>query len=182
VVGLARSSYYFALDPKAEPPLRPAIEAVVREFPTYGSRRVTAQLRRAPYGLLVNRKRVQRVLREMGLTQKIRTKRRRTTKSEHPFPRYPNLVQELEVVRPDQVWSADITYVRLLKEFVYLAVIMDVFTRGIRGLAAGTKSGSRVNPDGLEASPGARPAPDPSLKVGAKRRLWPPHELSNSRI
>jgi len=49
------------------------------------------------------------------------------------FPRYPNLVQGLEVVRPDQVWVADITYIRLLTEFVYLAVLMDVFTRGIRG-------------------------------------------------
>jgi transposase InsO family protein len=57
----------------------------------------------------------------------------RTTDSDHPFPRYPNLVEDLEVVRPDQVWVADITYVRLKKEFVYLAVLMDVFTRGIRG-------------------------------------------------
>ena len=137
VVGLARSSYYHRQQATEEQELRTAIEAVVREFPRYGSRRVTAQLRRAPYGLGVNRKRVQRLLRELGLTQKVRVKRRRTTNSEHPFPRYPNLVQDLEVIRPDQLWVSDITYVRLLQEFVYLAVIMDVFTRRIRGWQLG---------------------------------------------
>src|SRR5205823_11745686 len=60
-------------------------------------------------------------------------RRPRTTDSNHPFPRYPNLVEGLEVTHPDQVWVADITYIRLRKEFVYLAVLMDVFTRGIRG-------------------------------------------------
>src|SRR5205823_4065935 len=60
-------------------------------------------------------------------------RRPRTTDSNHPFPRYPNLVEGLEVTHPDQVWVADITYVRLRKEFVYLAVLMDMFTRGIRG-------------------------------------------------
>lgn len=137
VVGLACSSYYSPKPDADESEVRHAIEAIVREFPTYGSRRVTAQLRRAPYGLKVNRKRVQRLLREMGLTQKVRVKRRRTTNSEHPFPRYPNLVQELTVTYPDQVWVSDITYVRLWKEFVYLAVIMDVFTRSIRGWQLG---------------------------------------------
>jgi transposase InsO family protein len=137
VMGLARSSYYLAKDQKEEQPLRQAIETIVREFPTYGSRRVAAQLQRAPYRLLVNRKRVQRLMRELGLTQKVRTKRRRTTNSEHPFPRYPNLVQDLTVMRPDQVWVSDITYVHLLQEFVYLAVIMDLFTRGIRGWQLG---------------------------------------------
>jgi transposase InsO family protein len=58
---------------------------------------------------------------------------RKTTDSQHDFPRYPNLVQGLEIVRPDQVWVSDITYIRLAHGFVYLAVIMDVFTRNIRG-------------------------------------------------
>ncbi len=130
---LARSSYYYPKPGEGESELRQAIQTIGREFPTYGSRRVTAQLRRAPYGLRVNRKRVQRLLREMGLIQKVRGQKRRTTNSAHPFPRYPNLVQGLEVVRPDQVWVSDITYVRLFQEFVYLAVILDVFTRSIRG-------------------------------------------------
>jgi putative transposase len=72
-------------------------------------------------------------MRLMGIQARIKRKKRRTTNSEHDFPRYPNLVQDLDVVRPDQVWVSDITYVRLLNDFVYLAVIMDVFTRCIRG-------------------------------------------------
>src|SRR5262249_18260301 len=60
-------------------------------------------------------------------------RRPRTTDSDHPFPRFPNLVEGLEVTHPDHVWVADITYIRLRKEFIYLSVIMDVFTRCIRG-------------------------------------------------
>jgi putative transposase len=67
------------------------------------------------------------------LTVKVKRKTRKTTNSKHNFPRYPNLVQDLEIVRPDQVWASDITYIRLQRCFVYLAVIMDVFTRRIRG-------------------------------------------------
>jgi transposase InsO family protein len=76
-------------------------------------------------------------MREMGLQGRVKAKKQRTTDSRHSYPRYPNLVQNLTVVRPDQVWVSDITYVRLLTEFVYLAVIMDVFTRSIRGWPCG---------------------------------------------
>ena len=131
VLGCPRSSYYYQLRVLEEKELRAAIEQVVSDWPTYGSRRIVAQLRRQ--GLVVNRKRVSRLLSEMGLQIKRKYKRRNTTDSDHPFPRYPNLVQDLEIMRPEQVWVADITYVALFTEFVYLAVIMDVFTRGIRG-------------------------------------------------
>jgi transposase InsO family protein len=60
-------------------------------------------------------------------------KKCRTTDSRHALPRYKNLMKHLDIVRPDQVWVADITYIRLHREFVYLGVIMDVFTRRIRG-------------------------------------------------
>jgi putative transposase len=126
-----RSSYYHQPEQPDDTELKVAIRAVVAEWPTYGYRRVTAQLRRQEW--TVNHKRVQRLMRLMDLQAKTRRKKRRTTNSEHDFPRYPNLVQDLEVVRPDQVWVSDITYVRLLNDFVYLAVIMDVFTRCIRG-------------------------------------------------
>lgn len=130
-LGCARSTYYYQTRTPDEAALRTAIEAVAAEWPTYGYRRVTAQLHRQ--GLLINRKRVLQLMQDMGLQGKIRRKTRKTTNSQHDFPRYPNLVQGLEVVRPDQVWTSDITYVRLHTEFVYLAVIMDVFTRCIRG-------------------------------------------------
>lgn len=131
VLGCARSSYYHRAGQPGDKEVKRAIQTVAGEWPTYGYRRVTAQLRRQ--GWTVNRKRVGRLMRSMGLQVKARRKTHKTTDSAHNFPRYPNLVQRLAIVRPDQVWVSDITYIRLRREFVYLAVIMDVFTRCIRG-------------------------------------------------
>ena len=131
VVGLSASSYYYQPQPRADAALRAHITTIVGEWPTYGYRRVTAQLEREHEP--VNHKRVRRLMQAMGLLRKNRVKKRRTTNSEHPFPRYPNLLLDLSIERPDQAWVADITYVKLSREFVYLAVLMDVFTRGIRG-------------------------------------------------
>jgi putative transposase len=131
VLACARSSYYYRPGKSDDQEVKLAIQKVAAEWPTYGYRRVTAQLRRE--GWTVNRKQVRRLLRGMGLQVKVRRKTQKTTDSTHSFPRYPNLVQGLVVVRPDQVWVSDITYIRLRREFVYLAVIMDVFTRCIRG-------------------------------------------------
>jgi transposase InsO family protein len=103
----------------------------VAEFPRYGYRRVTEQLQRQ--GNLVGRKLTARLQKEMGLQQPVKRRKRRTTNSNHNFPRYPNLVRDLIAQYPDHIWVADITYIRLKLEFVYLAVIMDVFTRSIRG-------------------------------------------------
>lgn len=133
VVGLSRSGYYHEPQAGEEPAVHTAITGILQEFPTYGSRRVAAQLRRTPYGLAVNRKRVQRLMREMGLQWRPKRRAGHTTDSQHPHPQYPNLLHGLTVTYPDQVWVSDITYVRLLQEFVYLAVLMDVFTRSIRG-------------------------------------------------
>lgn len=134
VLGLARSSYYYVAVTKAEAQVVRAIEALARKFPTYGSRRLAHQLRRAPYGLTVNRKRVQRIMRECGLLCRKRKAKRRTTNSCHPFARFANLVADLVIERPDQVWVCDITYIKLRDgEFVYLAIVMDVLTRSIRG-------------------------------------------------
>lgn len=85
----------------------------------------------------MNHKLVLGIMREMGLRGKPPYRKWRTTNSDHPFPGFPNLVQGLVVVRPDQVWVADITYIRLRREFIYLAVIRDVFTRCIRGWQLG---------------------------------------------
>src|SRR5205807_8219609 len=101
------------------------------EWPTYGYRRLTAMMRRLDWP--VNAKRVRRWMDELGIHGAPPTRKKRTTNSNHAFPRYPNLVKDLEITRPNQVWVADITYIRLRREFVYLAVLMDVFTRSIRG-------------------------------------------------
>ncbi len=100
-------------------------------WPTYGYRRLTVMLRRA--GLRVNAKRVRRLMHELGICGEAPKRIPRTTDSGHAYPRFPNLVEGLKAKRPEEVWVADITYIRLRKEFVYLAVLMDVFTRRIRG-------------------------------------------------
>jgi transposase InsO family protein len=114
-----------------EAALRAALLRLAGEWPTYGYRRLTAMLQRQ--GWTVNHKRVRRLMAVLGILGRPPVRRTRTTNSNHDFPRYPNLVEHLQVVRPDQVWVADITYIRLQCDFVYLAVIMDVFTRSIRG-------------------------------------------------
>jgi transposase InsO family protein len=90
-------------------------------------------MRRKPYQLVVNHKRIQRLMRAEGLLQPVKRRTCRTTNSVHPYPRYPNRVKDLVIDHPDQVWVSDITYIRLGSEFVYLAIVMDVFTRVIRG-------------------------------------------------
>jgi transposase InsO family protein len=112
--------------------LQAQIRQVTGQFPTYGVRRVTAQLRRE-FQVQVNHKRVARVMRALGISRKIKRKKRQTTQSRHEFPHYPNRVKDLVVERPDQVWVSDITYIHLAHGDVYLAVLMDLFTRCIRG-------------------------------------------------
>jgi putative transposase len=134
VLDLPRSTWYSQPQATADAVVHQAIAILAQQFPTYGSRRIASQLRRAPYHLLVNRKRAQRVMRAQGLLR--RSKRRHwTTNSQHGWRRFPNLVADTRPSRPDEIWVSDITYVRLGSGFLYLAIIMDVFTRDIRGWA-----------------------------------------------
>jgi putative transposase len=130
---LSRSSYYYAPVQVDEHRLETAIDEIAGEFPVYGTRRVMHQLRRSPYEMRVNRKRVRRIMAEKGLLRAVKRSKKRTTDSAHPYPRYPNLVKDLQISYPEQAWVSDITYIRLEHEFVYLAIILDVFTRAIRG-------------------------------------------------
>ena len=134
-MNIARSSYYYKA---AKPPgddvlLVRRIEEIVEEFGRYGYRRVTAQLQRD--GWAVNRKRVLRIMREHGWLCRVRRRSVRTTNSNHPYGVYPNLVGNLVVTGKNQVWVADITYIRLRLMFVYLAVILDLFSRRAIGYA-----------------------------------------------
>jgi putative transposase len=133
LVDLPRSSYYYASHKPDESQLERDLKAIAGQFPRYGSRRLFHQLRRAPYGYSIGRFRTRRLMRQHNLLPKAKRKRFSTTNSDHPYPRYPNLVRGLEITRPDQVWVCDITYIRLFQDFVFLAVVMDVFTRSIRG-------------------------------------------------
>ncbi|BDP44762.1 hypothetical protein DAETH_47310 (plasmid) [Deinococcus aetherius] len=107
------------------------IEAVVEEFNGYGYRRVTRELARR--GRRANHKRVLRVMRERRLLCRQRRRYRVTTDSNHQGARFPNLLREVIPVRPDQVWQADLTYVRVQRGFVYLACVLDGFTREVVG-------------------------------------------------
>jgi len=131
VLDLPRSTFYHTTAVAEDGDLRMALLDLAGQYPTYGYRRLTALLKRADW--TVNHKRIQRIMTEMGLRRPVKRRTTRTTNSQHDFPRYPNRVVDLELSRPDEVWVADITYVRLARDFVYLAVIMDVFTRCVRG-------------------------------------------------
>ncbi len=125
-----RSSYYYHAVSTDDAALRTAIEQIVIRWPFYGYRRVTAQLRRE--GWTVNSKVIRRLLPEVG-QQRIGRVRWHTTDSRHALPRYPNLIADTLPAYPDHLWIADITYLRLHTRFIYLAVILDAFTRAVRG-------------------------------------------------
>ena len=133
LAGLPRSTYHYRSYKADESKLVADLMEVAGQHVTYGTRRVRSQLRRSPYRYRLNRKRVQRIMRQEGLLRPVKRRKCRTTNSDHPYPRYTNLVKELEITSPEQVWVCDITYVRLGQGFVFLAIIMDVFTRLIRG-------------------------------------------------
>ena len=116
-----------------ERPIKQVLEDAAQEFPTYGSRRLTPQVRRTPHRLVIGRHRVRRLMGELGLKRRPKRRLCHTTNSEHAFARYPNLVAARTASAPDEIWVSDITYIRLHTEFIYLAVVMDVFTREIRG-------------------------------------------------
>ena len=115
--------------------LRDRIQKLAVEMPAYGYRRITMALRRA--GWVVNHKRVLRLMRADNLLCLRRRAFVRTTDSDHQLRVYPNLARELKVSGLNQLWVADITYIRLRLEFVYLAVILDAFSRRVIGWALG---------------------------------------------
>lgn len=132
LLGVPRSSVYYSPQPAVdEAMLKTALLDLAAEWPTYGYRRLTAMMKRL--GWRVNAKRVRRWMDELNLAGAPPVRKTRTTDSAHAFPRYPNLAKDLKIRHPEQVWVADITYLRLRDEFIYLAVVMDVFTRAIRG-------------------------------------------------
>ena len=136
VLGVPRSSYYRKpAEREAACRAEKAIVQVTGEHPMYGTRRVSAQLRRPPHELVVNRKQAQRVMRERNLLAKARQYKTKTTDSKHDYRRFPNLVKSLPITQPNQVWVADITYVRLPGNVRIPGSFapMDVYTRNIRG-------------------------------------------------
>jgi transposase InsO family protein len=133
---VSRSGFYrFDPDADASPDgdmdLRDAIQKIAVEWPSYGRPRITAELR--DRGWDVNPKRVYRIMREDNLLCVRRRKFVVTTDSNHTRKVYPNLARNMVLTAPNQLWRADITYIRLRNEFVFLAVILDAYSRRVIG-------------------------------------------------
>jgi len=160
---VSRAGFYRSLQERVsieeEMEVRSTIQQIVLEHRRrYGYRRVTAELRRR--GLLVNHKRVARLMREDNLLAIQPRAFVVTTDSKHEFEVYLNLASHLKLTGINQLWVADITYIRLQSEFVYLAVILDAFSRKAVGWALERTMATRLTRTALERAIAARePAP-----------------------
>ena len=169
LAGVSRASYY-RFDENAEAgtdpdmDLRDAIQRIALDWPAYGRRRMTEQLRRRDW--TVNHKRVHRIMREDNLLCLRKRKFVATTDSNHGRKVYPNLAREMVLTGMDQLWRADITYIRLRDEFVYLAVILDAFSRRVIGWAL-----DRTMEDSLTLS---------ALQMALSRRIVEPGLVHHS--
>jgi len=135
---VSRASYYRFDESTADGvhqdmDLRDAIQRIALEWPSYGRRRITHELRRR--GWTANAKRVYRIMREDNLLCVRKRKFVVTTDSSHGRKIYPNLAGQIVLTDVDQLWVADITYVRLQEEFIFLAVILDAYSRRVIGWA-----------------------------------------------
>lgn len=158
-MGLARSTYYDTPcgQPIAEARLIARIYEICAEWPRYGYRRVTAQLHHE--GLVINHKKVMRLMCENGLS--VRTRRRFvvTTNSNHDGPIFPNLARKISPNGPNQLWVGDITYIAIANGFVYLAAILDAWSRRVVGYAIGRRIDARLTLAALKAAIAARKPP-----------------------
>ncbi len=122
--------------------IRKKIEDISREHPYYGYRRITAQLRRDK--VILNHKKVLKMMKELGIQGRIKRKYIATTNSKHNNKVYSNLIKDKELTGINQVWCADITYIRILNGFVYLAAILDIYSRKIVSYAIGKTLSSKL--------------------------------------
>ena len=160
-MNLPRSTFYkkthertCRLREESRTTLRAAIEEVVEEWPAYGYRRVTEELRRR--GTVANHKRVARIMREEALTPRRIRKFLVTTDSDHAEPIFPNLARDFVPIGPDQLWVADITYIRLRSEFVFLAVILDAWSRRVVGYDVSRHLATKLTLAALNAAVSSR--------------------------
>ena len=161
LTGISRATYY-RFDPEAvaavkDVELRDAVQRVALKYPAYGRPRITAELKRR--GWQVNHKRVGRILREDNLLCIRKRKFQTTTDSTHNHRIYKNLTREFVPTRPNQLWVADITYIRLAEEFVYLAVVLDAHSRLVIGWALERTLEAKVAIDALRMAFDKRGAP-----------------------
>ncbi len=142
-MGIALSTYYDRPQMRTDDTaIVEALFAICDEFESYGYRRVGAALRQQ--GIVVNHKKIRRLMREHDLQPKIRRRFVATTDSDHDGPIFPNLAREIVPTEPNQLWVGDITYVALPTRFIYVAIILDAWSRLIVGYAIGRSIDSRL--------------------------------------
>ena len=151
-MGLARSTYYDEpeIQPIDEARLVEQIKEVCAEWPAYGYRRVTAELHGE--GRIVNHKKVMRLTKENGLSVRPRRRFIATTDSDHDGPIFPNLAKNIVPTNLNQLWVADITYIAIATGFVYLAAILDAWSRRVAGYAIGKRIDARLALAALRAA------------------------------
>jgi putative transposase len=158
-MALSRSTYYDEPEGMtvAEARLVERIKEICAEWPRYGYRRVTAQLR--DDGVMVNHKKIMRLMQEHGLSVRPRRRFVATTDSNHDGPIFPNLAKDVVPTGPNQLWVADITYIAIAVGFVYLAAILDAWSRRVVGYAIGRRIDARLALSALRAATAARGPP-----------------------
>lgn len=159
-MNLPRSTYYYRSARTLEltdAELTAIIEDVQDELPCYGYRRVTHELRRR--GFAINHKKVARIMRVAGLGIKPRKRFVRTTDSRHDSPIFPNLYRNIIPDRPDRVWVADFTYIRVATGFCYLAAILDACSRKVIGYALSQRLDTELALAALHAAVVSRKPP-----------------------
>ena len=153
-MGVARSSYYAAPAERPEDPALAAIRVIAEAFPAYGYRRVGAELRHR--GEVINAKKIRRLMKENALSPGRRPRFARTTDSDHDGPIFPNLAKDTTPTGPNQLWVADITFIAIATGFVYLAAILDAWSRRVVGYAIGRRIASRLALAALKAAIASR--------------------------
>lgn len=186
-MGMARSTYYGAPPANRDAESLSLIETICEEFEAYGYRRVTAELRHQ--GHLVNSKKVRRLMREHGLSPKQRRRYVVTTDSDHDEPIFPNLAADMVPDGPNQLWVADITYVAVATGFIYVAVILDAWSRRVVGYAISRSIDARLTIAALNAAVRSRAPPAGCVHHSdrgsqyaalAYRKLLADHKLAGS--
>ena len=187
-MGLARSTYYERpMEKPDDTAIVAALGAVHEEFAFYGWRRMRAEL--GHRGLIVNHKKIKRLMREYDLRPPARRRRVATTDSDHDQPIFPNRAKGLTLDGPNQLWVADITYVAIAIGFVYLAVVLDAWSRRVVGYALSRSIDANLTCAALDAAierrrppPGCVHHSDRGVQYAARayREILAAHHLAGS--
>jgi putative transposase len=178
-MGISRSTYYdkpaISIDDTA---LVETMAAISESFDAYGYRRMQAALRHR--GLIVNHKKIRRLMREHGLQPRRRRRYIATTDGDHELPIFPNLARDMVADGPNQLWVADITYLAITIGFVYVAVILDAWSRRVVGYSIGRSIDVRLTLAALHSAIDTRRPPPGCVHHGDRGSQYAAGALSAS--